>query len=117
MPKMLKRAHFSWRFNLWEGREKTAKIRGFHWKRKMRPEIHPEYREVLFHDTSADAYFLIGSTVAANETREYEGKTYPYVTIDVSSASHPFYTGKQKSAQSDGRVARFNKRYGRQAKS
>ena len=83
----------------------------------MRPEIHPEYREVLFHDTSADAYFLIGSTVVAQETREYEGKTYPYVTIDVSSASHPFYTGKQKSAQNDGRVARFNKRYGRKARS
>ena len=83
----------------------------------MRPEIHPEYREVLFHDTSADAYFLIGSTVAAQETREYEGKTYPYVTIDVSSASHPFYTGKQKSAQNDGRVARFNKRYGRKTRS
>ena len=83
----------------------------------MRPEIHPEYREVLFHDTSSDSYFLIGSTVAANEAREYKGKTYPYVTVDVSSASHPFYTGKQKSAQNDGRVAKFNKRYGRQTKS
>jgi len=83
----------------------------------MKPEIHPEYREVLFHDTSADAYFLIGSTISTQETRDYEGKTYPYVSIDISSASHPFYTGKQKSAQSDGRVAKFNKRYGRQAKS
>ena len=82
----------------------------------MKPEIHPVYREVLFHDTSADAYFLVGSTIAAQETREHEGNTYPYVSIDVSSASHPFYTGKQKSAQSDGRVAKFNKRYGRQAK-
>ena len=58
---------------------------------------------------------MAGKTTS--HTVVYEGKTYPYVTIDVSSASHPFYTGKQKSAQSDGRVARFNKRYGRQAKS
>lgn len=83
---------------------------------RMKSEIHPKYREVLFHDTSADAYFLIGSTILTQETRDYEGSTYPYVSIDVSSASHPFYTGKQKSAQSDGRVAKFNKRYGRQPK-
>tara|TARA_B100000900_G_scaffold69219_1_gene54439 strand:- start:1410 stop:1655 length:246 start_codon:yes stop_codon:yes gene_type:complete len=81
----------------------------------MRPDIHPEYREVLFHDTSSDTYFLVSSTAATSQTKEYEGKTYPYMTIDVSSASHPFYTGKQKSAQSDGRVARFNKRYNRKA--
>ena len=81
----------------------------------MRPDIHPEYREVLFHDTSSDTYFLVGSTAETSQTKEYEGNTYPYMTIDVSSASHPFYTGKQKSAQSDGRVARFNKRYNRKS--
>ena len=79
----------------------------------MKPDIHPEYRYVLFHDTSADAYFLIGSTVKTAETREYEGKTYPYVSLDVSSESHPFYTGKQQTTKSDGRVAKFNKRFGR----
>ena len=83
----------------------------------MRSDIHPEYREVLFHDTSADTYFIIRSTLSTSDTREYEGKTYPYKTIDVSSASHPFYTGKQKLAVADGRVARFNKRFGRQSKS
>ncbi len=46
----------------------------------MRPNIHPEYREVLFHDTNANAYFVIGSTLTTNQTREYEGKTYPYVS-------------------------------------
>lgn len=46
----------------------------------MRPDIHPEYREVLFHDTNADAYFVIGSTMTSSQTKEYEGKTYPYVT-------------------------------------
>ena len=78
----------------------------------MKPGIHPAYRKVLFHDTSSDDYFVIGSTVETKETKDYEGQTYPYLTLDVSSASHPFYTGKQKVALSDGRVAKFNKRFG-----
>lgn len=78
----------------------------------MKPDIHPEYRDVLFYDTSADTYFVVGSTVQTNETKDYEGQTYPYMNLDISSASHPFYTGKQKVAQSDGRVAKFNKRFG-----
>ena len=78
----------------------------------MKPDIHPEYRDVLFYDTSGDTYFVVGSTVQTNETKDYEGKTYPYMTLDISSASHPFYTGKRKVAQSDGRVAKFNKRFG-----
>jgi large subunit ribosomal protein L31 len=78
----------------------------------MKPDIHPEYRDVLFHDTSSDTYFVVGSTVQTSETKEHEGQTYPYMILDISSASHPFYTGKQKVAQSDGRVARFNKRFG-----
>ncbi|MEM9744334.1 MAG: type B 50S ribosomal protein L31 [Pseudomonadota bacterium] len=82
----------------------------------MKPEIHPEYRKVLFHDTTADAYFLIRSTVETERTADYEGATYPYVTIDVSSASHPFYTGKQRISQTDGRIAKFNKRFNRGAK-
>lgn len=81
----------------------------------MKAEIHPEYRDVLFHDTSSDTYFVVGSTASSDQTKEYEGNTYPYVTIDVSSASHPFYTGKQKVAQSDGRVAKFNNRYKRKS--
>ncbi len=81
----------------------------------MKADIHPDYREVLFHDTSADTYFLTRSTVRTDRTSEYEGQTYPYVTIDVSSASHPFYTGKQKTAQSDGRIAKFNKRFSRRS--
>ncbi|MEM0953793.1 MAG: type B 50S ribosomal protein L31 [Pseudomonadota bacterium] len=79
----------------------------------MRKDIHPEYRDVLFHDTASDTYFVIGSTVETSKTQEYEGKTYPYMTIDVSSASHPFYTGKQRVAQNDGRIAKFNKRFNR----
>ncbi|MEQ1450650.1 type B 50S ribosomal protein L31 [Acinetobacter lwoffii] len=79
----------------------------------MRSDIHPEYREVLFHDTNADAYFVIGSTMNSHQTKEYQGKTYPYVTLDISSASHPFYTGEQRQTSNEGRVASFNKRFGR----
>ena len=60
----------------------------------MKPNIHPEYRTVVFHDTSVDEYFKIGSTIKTDREIELDGVTYPYVTIDVSSKSHPFYTGK-----------------------
>ena len=79
----------------------------------MRPNIHPEYHEVLFHDTNADQYFIIGSTIQSKQTKEYQGKTYPYVTLDISSVSHPFYTGEVRQANNEGRVASFNKRFGR----
>ncbi len=79
----------------------------------MRPEIHPEYREVLFHDTNANAYFIIGSTIQTDNTKQYEGKEYPYVTLDISSASHPFYTGEIRQASNEGRIASFNKRFAR----
>ena len=82
----------------------------------MREGIHPEYQEVLFHDTNANAFFVIRSTLSPKQTKEYEGKTYPYVTLDISSASHPFYTGEMRQASTDGRIANFNKRFGRFAK-
>lgn len=79
----------------------------------MQKDIHPNYQKVLFHDTNADVYFVIGSTLKPQHTREYEGVTYPYVSLDISSASHPFYTGEQRQASSEGRVASFNKRFAR----
>lgn len=79
----------------------------------MRANIHPEYREVLFHDTNANVFFVIGSTLSTNQTKEFEGKTYPYVTLDISSASHPFYTGEQRQVNNEGRIANFNKRFAR----
>lgn len=79
----------------------------------MRPNIHPEYRQVLFHDTNADAYFLIGSTINTKNTKVYEGKEYPYVTLDISSTSHPFYTGEIRQVNNEGRIANFNKRFAR----
>ena len=82
----------------------------------MRKDIHPEYREVLFHDTSVDEYFLVRSTLSTDQTKEYEGKTYPYCVLDISSASHPFYTGKQKLVDTGGRVDKFRKRFGNKSK-
>jgi len=79
----------------------------------MRDHIHPEYREVLFHDTNANAFFVIGSTLNSDQTHEHEGKVYPYVSLDISSASHPFYTGEQRQTSNEGRVANFNKRFAR----
>ena len=79
----------------------------------MKEEIHPEYKQVLFHDTSVDKYFLVGSTLKTDQTKEWtDGNTYPYYQLDVSSASHPFYTGTQKIVDTAGRVDKFRKRYG-----
>ena len=78
----------------------------------MKANIHPPYQKVVFHDTAADSYFVVGSTIKTSRTIEYQGKTMHYVTIDISSESHPFYTGKQRVNQSEGRVAQFNKRFG-----
>ena len=79
----------------------------------MKKDIHPEYREVLFHDTSVDEYFLVSSTLNTDQTKEWtDGKTYPYCVLDISSASHPFYTGKQKFVNEGGRVDKFKKRFG-----
>ena len=78
----------------------------------MKPGIHPAYRPVLFHDVSADAFWLIGSTAATDKTHTHsDGNTYPYITLDVSSASHPVYTGQERRAKVEGRVAGFNKRF------
>ncbi|MFP4147155.1 MAG: type B 50S ribosomal protein L31 [Halorhodospira sp.] len=79
----------------------------------MKKGIHPEYREVVFQDISTDFSFLTRSTVATDETITWEdGKEYPLVKIEVSSRSHPFFTGKQRVVHSGGQVDRFRKRFG-----
>jgi len=78
----------------------------------LQPNIHPNYQKVVFHDTAADTYFLVGSTIKTERTIEYEGNKYPYVTIDISSVSHPFYTGEQRVAKKDGRISKFKHRFG-----
>jgi len=79
----------------------------------MKQGIHPEYRKVVFMDTSTGFKFITGSTKNSNETVEWEdGNTYPLIRVETSSDSHPFYTGRQKFTQADGRVDKFNKKYG-----
>ncbi|MDR1521861.1 MAG: type B 50S ribosomal protein L31 [Streptococcaceae bacterium] len=79
----------------------------------MRKGIHPEYHPVVFMDSTTDFKFLSRSTKSSSETIEWEdGNTYPLIRVEISSNSHPFYTGKQKFIQADGRVDRFNKKYG-----
>jgi len=83
----------------------------------MKQGIHPDYREVVFQDEDADFAFLTRSTIKTKETIEWEdGKEYPLVKLDISSASHPFFTGKQKLVDSTGRVERFEQRYKKSVK-
>ncbi|THB66463.1 MAG: type B 50S ribosomal protein L31 [Gammaproteobacteria bacterium] len=80
----------------------------------MKEGIHPNYREVIFQDISADFSFLTRSTIETKETITWEdGKEYPLVKIEISSKTHPFFTGQQKIVDSGGRVDRFKKRYGK----
>ncbi len=79
----------------------------------MKRDIHPEYREVVFQDISSEFSFLTRSAVRTDETITWEdGQEYPLVKIEVSSRSHPFFTGKQRVVQSGGQVDRFRKRFG-----
>ncbi|HBD19153.1 MAG: type B 50S ribosomal protein L31 [Arenimonas sp.] len=78
----------------------------------MKADIHPNYKAVVFQDLSSDFAFLTRSTLSSKETVKWEdGNEYPLIKIDISSASHPFYTGKQKVMDTGGRVDRFRKRY------
>lgn len=78
----------------------------------MKAGIHPNYKEVVFLDTSSDFKFLTKSTMTSDETIKWEdGNEYPLIKIEVSSASHPFYTGKKMFVDTAGRVEKFNKKY------
>ncbi|KAF0812529.1 50S ribosomal protein L31 type B [Andreprevotia sp. IGB-42] len=81
----------------------------------MKADIHPDYKEVIFFDASVDFKFLTKSTLTAKgaETMKWtDGKEYPVVRLDVSSESHPFYTGKQKIVDTAGRIEKFRSKYG-----
>jgi large subunit ribosomal protein L31 len=79
----------------------------------MKQGIHPKYDYVVFRDRAADFAFLTRSTVGSAETVEWEdGKTYPVIDVQISSASHPFWTGKSRVLDDEGRVAKFYKKYG-----
>lgn len=78
----------------------------------MKKDIHPKYREVVFQDPGAGYKFVSRSCAASSETTEFEGKEYPLIKVDISSASHPFFTGKQTFVDAAGRVDRFQKKFG-----
>ena len=78
----------------------------------MKKEGHPAYQKVLFEDTSCGDFFLINSTLTSNKTLKWEdGNTYPHVKIEVSSKSHPFYTGSDRIVDTEGRVEKFKKKF------
>ncbi len=78
----------------------------------MKKGIHPDYRPVVFQDASADFSILTRSTIQSSETIKWEdGNTYPLVKLEISSASHPFFTGKQKLVDTAGRVEKFKRKY------
>jgi large subunit ribosomal protein L31 len=78
----------------------------------MKAGIHPDYHPVVFHDVTSDFKILTQSTLSSKETTKWEdGNEYPLVKVDISSSSHPFYTGKHKILDTGGRVDKFRKRY------
>ncbi|MFF4313260.1 type B 50S ribosomal protein L31 [Streptomyces sp. NPDC001507] len=82
----------------------------------MKARIHPASRLVVFRDRAADTAFLTRSTADSSRTIGWEdGNTYPLIDVEISSASHPFYTGRARVLDSAGRVERFERRYGRTA--
>ena len=78
----------------------------------MKTDIHPNYREVVFHDLSCDFKFVTRSTIQTREKITLDGKEYPLVKIEVSSESHPFFTGQHKIVDTAGRVEKFRQKFG-----
>lgn len=78
----------------------------------MKPGIHPDYHAVVFQDATTGEAFLTRSTITSSRTIEWQGETYPLVVVDVSSASHPFWTGSRRHIDTAGQVEKFRRRYG-----
>ena len=79
----------------------------------MKADIHPKYQPVVFQDVTSDFAILTRSTLTSKEKIKWEdGEEYPLIKVDISSASHPFYTGKHKIVDTSGRVDKFRRRYG-----
>lgn len=77
----------------------------------MKSDIHPEYNAIVFRDLASGSTFLTRSTLTSDKTIDLDGTTYPLIDIEISSESHPFYTGKQRILDSAGRVEKFNQRF------
>jgi large subunit ribosomal protein L31 len=83
----------------------------------MKAEIHPNYRYVVFQDSSSGDKFLTRSTVETNDSIEWDdGNTYPLAKVEISAFTHPFFTGTMKIVDTAGRVERFERRYGSRRK-
>lgn len=78
----------------------------------MKRDIHPAYRPVVFRDRAGGLTLLTRSTATSNDTIDLDGQTYPVIDVDISAASHPFWTGRGRVMDTEGRVERFNRRYG-----
>jgi large subunit ribosomal protein L31 len=78
----------------------------------MKADIHPDYHKVLFVDSATGSEWLSRSTMTSKETREVDGEEIPVVKLEISSASHPFWTGTMRELDADGKIERFRKRYG-----
>jgi len=79
----------------------------------MKPEIHPDYHKILFVDSATGKEWLSRSTLTSKETREVDGEEVPVVRLEISAESHPFWTGTMRELDSDGKIDRFRKRYGK----
>jgi large subunit ribosomal protein L31 len=100
-------------FGLKQGRIRALSVQRLQF-RVMKQGIHPQSRTVVFQDTSSDFAILTSSTLNSKEKIKWEdGKEYPLIKLEVSSASHPFYTGKQHVLQSARQVDKFRERYGK----
>jgi large subunit ribosomal protein L31 len=82
----------------------------------MKPEIHPDYHAVLYVDSATGDEWMGRSTQTSKETREVEGVEIPVIKLEISSSSHPFWTGTMRELDADGKIERFRKRYGMQKK-
>ena len=79
----------------------------------MKPGIHPEYHKVVFVDTATGQEWVTRSTMKSKETRQVDGEEFPVIRLEVSSFSHPFWTGKMREVDTDGKIDRFRRRYQR----
>ena len=81
----------------------------------MKEGIHPDYHKVLFVDSATKQEWVTRSTMTSSETREVDGEEIPVIRLEVSSFSHPFWTGKMREVDSDGKIDRFRRRYARKS--
>ena len=82
----------------------------------MKPEIHPAYHKVIYIDSATGTEWESRSTITSKETRDIDGQDVPVVRLEISSVSHPFWTGKMRELDTDGKIERYRKRYGGKAK-